>query len=74
MKRLVVLSAALTALASLGACAKPTISLAEFHARSGRVPMSTSLRNDVLPCAADTSPIADPRFGRSMPYVRGQTC
>lgn len=66
--------AALAGLASLAACAPPTISLAEFHARRGNLPMSQSMRRDVLPCAADTSPVADPRNGRAMPYVRGQTC
>ena len=65
---------ALAALSGLAACAKPTITLAEFHERRGSVPMSHSMRAGVLPCAADTSPIADPRYGRAMPDVRGQTC
>lgn len=65
---------ALAALSGLAACAKPTISLYEFHARRGTVPMSQSMRPNVLPCAADTSPVADPRYGQAMPDVRGQTC
>lgn len=74
MNRLLKLSVAtLTGLALLGGCARPTISLAEFHARQGRVPMSESLRVTFHPCAADHSPIADPRT-RGTPEMRGQTC